>query len=149
MLLTVLLTAMIALTNNVSAQMLFTITSGAGTPAVGQELIFDLHARRNDEPKAPSGTKYLVMKFSQKNQAPFMGMKQLTADEVKKLSGLEGDGVVKYTITKVENPLTVGMYGAMNTTFYKSSLRDQELIQIEVLQSGKKMGIMKIYLKKS
>jgi hypothetical protein len=151
MFLTVLLNLMIALPSTVlaQAQLRFDIGSGAGTPAVGQELMFDLHARRNNEPNAPSGTKYLFIKFSQNNKALFAGLKQLTAAEVKNLSGLEGDGVVKYTITKVENPLPARAYDGLNFFFLKNNLNAQESIQIEVLQSGKKnLGKMKIYLKK-
>lgn len=149
---TVLFNLAMALTSSVSAQITlsFAVGNGSGTPAKGQELLFDMHARRNDEPAAPAGTKYLLMKFSQSNKALFSGTKQLTESEAKALPGLEGQNVVKYTITNIENPLPVRAYDGMNVSFFKSNLNEQEVIQIEVMQSGKKnLGKMKVYLKRS
>ena len=74
---------MIAFSGSVSAQQVIaefpmSVGAGEGTPAAGEQWILRIHARSNNEPNAPAGTKYLTMVFSQKGKLSVSALMQLT-----------------------------------------------------------------------
>ena len=140
---------MIAISGNVSAQQVIgefsmPVGSGSGTPAAGQQLIFDVHTRRNDEPNAPAGTKYLTIKFMKEGKQMVGGLMQLTPAQAKLIEGKNADN---FTITNVENPLPMRAYDGLKVIFFNNNFA---FIQIEVIQGNakKNLGKMKLYLKR-
>lgn len=148
MFLTMMFGLMMVFSGSVSAQQAIaeigiSIGDGAGTPAAGQQVIFDVHTRRNSEPNAPSGTKYLAFKFMKDGKQLTGGLMQLTPAQAKAIEGTKAD---KFTITKVENPLPIRKYDGLKVRIFNNNYA---FIEVEVFQSGKKnLGKMKIHLKK-
>lgn len=137
---------MIFFSSSVSAQQVavelsFAVGDGAGTPAAGQQLVFDIHARRNNEPNAPAGTKYLAIKFVQNGKQLVGGLMQLSSQQEQKIQAANAKKDV-FAIKKVENPLPIRKYDGLKVTLYDKA----SYFQIEVIQGNKKnLGKMKIY----
>ncbi len=112
------------------------VNSGGGTPTAGQQLLFRIHARANDEKNAPTGTKYFLLTFvaDGKNFATAQG--QIPAADEKSYSTTFKD--VK-KISKVENPIAFRAYDELKLVGGKGFLT------LEVIRSKKSLGVMKIY----
>lgn len=112
MFLTMMFGLMIALTGSASAQGKFSgrvALDGNGnfTPQVGDVVIRQVHIRQNNEPDAPSGTRYLFLTIRRGNDAKNYVILKVAADQ----NWLQQQDPAKYReewkITKVDNGFVI------------------------------------------
>lgn len=112
------------------------VNSGGGTPAAGQQLLFRIHARSNDEKNAPAGTKYFLLTFVANGKNFATAQAQISdADQNKYATTYKN--VEK--ISKLENPIAFRAYDNLKFT------AGNGFYQIEVIRSNKSVGVMKLY----
>lgn len=117
------------------------IGEGSNTPAEGDQIEFGIHARQNDEPNAPKGTKYMLLKIVQNGKALAAPLNMPLQEDQEFYKEAAGRVLNKGTINKVENPIAMRPYDNLKVTFYEN---EGSMADIEVTRGGKSQGRMRI-----